>query len=237
MNPLIIFIGILSSLLLVISGLSTQRKRMLMFATGTSALVAVQYLMAHSTLALVICFIGIIRNIVAIMAERYPILDKWFFLAGFLAAHTVAFLLTAKWDDFHIINMFPLFGAYVGTVAVFFKRMAITKAMMIACGAIWLSYEFHSGIYGQMVGESFTLVANSIAFITLLVAARKGIPESAVDNVDTHLIETITSSLPVVQEKIRTRAIPVIRQVTESVSTVTSSISTITSSHQVVRED
>lgn len=237
MNSLVILIGILSSLLLVISGLSTQRRRMLLFATGTSVLVAAQYMMTNSTLALIICFIGIVRNIVAITAERYPILDKWFFLAGFLAAHTAAFLFTAKWDDFHIINMLPLFGAYVGTVAVFFKRMSITKALMIVCGGIWLSYELHTGLYGQMVGESFTLVANSIALVTLLVAARNGIPETAVDNVDTHLIETITSSIPVVQEKIRTKAIPVIRQVTESISTVTTSVNTITSPNRVIRED
>jgi len=237
MNSLVILIGILSSLLLVISGLSTQRRRMLLFATGTSVLVAAQYMMTNSTLALIICFIGIVRNIVAIAAERYPILDKWFFLVGFLVAHTAAFLFTAKWDDFHIINMLPLFGAYVGTVAVFFKRMSITKALMIVCGGIWLSYELHTGLYGQMVGESFTLVANSIALVTLLVAARNGIPETAVDNVDTHLIETITSSIPVVQEKIRTKAIPVIRQVTESISTVTTSVNTITSPNRVIRED
>jgi len=59
-------------------------------------------------------------------------------------------------------------------------------------------------MYGQLVGESLTMVANAIAFFTLLSAARRGIPQEQIEDIDTQIIETITSSIPVIRESVET---------------------------------
>lgn len=58
-------------------------------------------------------------------------------------------------------------------------------------------------LYGQMIGESLTLVANTVALITLIVAARKGIPQRDVEDLDERLLETITQSIPILTGSIR----------------------------------
>ena len=190
---------------------------MLIFAVATSALCVVQYSLTGSILALIICFIGIFRNLTALAAIKWPIFHSWMFLVFFLLMNTGAFFVTAKWDAFNAIDTLPLIGSYLGTVAIFFSKMTITKSFMIACGATWLFYEYHAGIYGQMVGETFTLVANVVALATLMSASRRGVAEQDVDNVDTQIIEVITSSIPVITEKVRTATIPVMTVATASI--------------------
>lgn len=68
-----------------------------------------------------------------------------------------------------------------------------------------------------MVGETFTLVANVVALATLMSASRRGVAEQDVDNVDTQIIEVITSSIPVITEKVRTATIPVMTVATASI--------------------
>lgn len=76
-------------------------------------------------------------------------------------------------------------------------------------------YEFHSKIYGQMIGESLNLIANAVALTTLLVAAKRGIPEAEIEDVDTHIIEVITTSIPAIKthvEKTFTHSMPAVHQ-------------------------
>lgn len=216
MTYLVISIGILSSAALVMSGLSTQRKRMLIFSIITSLLTGIQYSLTESTFALIVCGIGVIRGFTALTALKYPTFGKWYFLALFLASVTAVFILTTNWNTLTFIDTLPLIGSYIGTAALFFKKMIHTKMLLIICGGIWLTYEFHVGIYGQMVGEGFTIIANSIALTSLLIAARRGVPENEVDNVDTHIIDVITTNIPIITDKVRTSSIPVIRTITQS---------------------
>lgn len=216
MNYLIISLGILSSVALVMSGLSTQRKRMLIFSIITSVLTGVQYSLTGSTFALLVCAIGVIRGFTALAALKKPVFGRWYFLVFFLLTVTTLFIITADWDTLTFMDMLPLLGSYIGTAALFFKRMTHTKILLIICGGVWLTYEFHAGIYGQMIGESFTIIANIIALTSLMLAARRGVPENEVENIDTHIIDVITTSIPVIQDKIRTTSIPIIQTITES---------------------
>lgn len=213
MSVLIIALGVVSSATLVLSGLSTQRHRMLIFAGITSAIVAVQYSLTGALAALAICVIGLLRNFTALAALKHSFLNSGWVLASFLILQTAAFSLTTNWGgNVQIVDFLPLIGAYVGTIALFFKRMMVTKVFMIACGGLWMAYEFHTGLYGQMIGETFTLVANIVAFIVLFRASEAGIPETQVDNVDTKILDVITSSIPVIHpesSRVPTQTIPI----------------------------
>lgn len=213
MSVLVIALGVVSSTTLVLSGLSTQRHRMLVFAGITSFLVAIQYSMTGALAALAICVIGLIRNFTALAALKHSFLNSYWVLAAFLTLQTAAFGLTTNWGgNVQIVDFLPLVGAYVGTVALFFKRMMMTKIFMVVCGGLWIAYEFHTGLYGQMIGETFTLAANIMAFIVLLRASKAGIPETQVENVDTKILDVITSSIPVIHQepgRVRTQTIPI----------------------------
>lgn len=190
---------------------------MLIFGIATSFLCAVQYSLNHSTVALVICSIGIVRSISALIGLKHPVFNTWPFLVLFLIAQTVAFVLTADWNNFTVISALPVIGAYLGTVAIFFHRMAITKSFMISSGMVWLTYEFSAGFYTQMLGEGFTLFANTFALVMILRAEKAGASEEELKDIDSQVISTLTGSIPVIAvREALTGAIPVIKVTTDT---------------------
>lgn len=213
MEAAILILGVFSSITLIISALSTGRKRMLIFSMTTSALCLIQYSLNNSTLALIIGCISLVRSLLALISLRYPKFNTWPFLVMFLSAHTAAFLFTADFNNFVFVNALPVVGAYLGTIAIFFKRMAITKGLMIACGMSWLVYEFSAGFYTQMIGETFTLFANAFALIMILKAEKAGMKDDSFEALDTAIIHAVTGSIPVIKAKeALTGSIPVIKQ-------------------------
>jgi hypothetical protein len=100
------------------------------------------------------------------------------------------------------VNMIPLIGGWGAVIAIFFTDMIKTKSLLIALGTMWIIYEFSSGLYGQMIGESLNLVANITALTTLIVARYRGIPESELEDIDTHIIDVITTSIPTITQAI-----------------------------------
>lgn len=217
MAAFILLLGVISSITLIISGLSTNRKRMLLFGIITSALLIVQYSLNHSTVALVVSAISIIRSLSVLTSLKYPILRTWPFLGLFLIAQTVAFIFTANWNHFSLADALPVMGAYLGTIAVFSERMSVTKSFAISGGLVWLAYELSAGFYTQMIGESFTLFANSIALVMILKAERAGVSEEALKDIDTQVIGALTGSIPIITvREALTGSIPVVRVTTDT---------------------
>lgn len=57
-------------------------------------------------------------------------------------------------------------------------------------------------MFGQMIGETLTFVANAVAMTMLILAARRHTPAEDVMDVDTQIISIITTSIPVIQKEI-----------------------------------
>jgi hypothetical protein len=217
MTVLILLLGVLSSITLIISGLSTDRKRMLLFGIATSALLIVQYSLNHSTVALVVCAIGVIRSLSVLTSLKYPVFSTWPFLVIFLVAQTIAFIFTADWNNFTLSDALPVMGAYLGTIAVFSNRMSVTKSLSISSGLVWLAYEFTAGFYTQMIGEGFTLFANTFALIMILKAEKAGASEEELKDIDSQVIDALTGSIPVISvREALTGSIPVVKMTTDT---------------------
>lgn len=190
---------------------------MLLFGIATSALLIVQYSLNHSTVALVVCSIGVIRSISVLTSLKYPVFSTWPFLVVFLLAQTVAFVFTANWNHFTLADALPVMGACLGTIAVFSDRMAVTKSLAISSGLVWLTYELTAGFYTQMIGEGFTLFANSFALVMILRAEKAGVSEEALKDIDSQVIGALTGSIPVIAvREALTGSIPVVKMTTDT---------------------
>lgn len=175
------------------------------------------YALSNSTVALVICSIGVIRSITALIGMKHPVFSTWPFLIVFLSAQTVAFVLTADWNHFVITSALPVIGAYLGTIAVFVQRMALTKILLVASGSIWMLYQFSAGFYTQMIGETFNLLANSYALMMVVKAEKAGATEEELKDIDAQVIGALTGSIPVIAvREALTGAIPVIKVSTDT---------------------
>jgi hypothetical protein len=172
--------------------------------------------MTGAVIGMTICAIGIARNGLLLAGTKYKILNHWGFLVGFLTLSVTAFTLLNDWSQPSIWNTLPLLGAITGTISVFITKVEYTKIGLILTSAIWLVYEYHSAVYGQMLGETLMILGNSVALFVLVKARRQGIPEDEIETVEEQLERAITTSIPVITGKIsqihdtRTRPIPVV---------------------------
>ena len=183
----------------------------------TSLLCAIQYSLNSSTVALVICCIGIVRSVSALIGLKHPVFQTWPFLVLFLVAQGTAFVLTANWDNFVFTEALPVIGAFLGTIGVFAHRMAVTKSLMISSGMVWLTYQLSAGFYTQMFGEGFTLFANTFALVMILKAEKAGATEEDLKDIDAQVIEALTGSMPVIAMKeALTGSMPIVRVTTDT---------------------
>ena len=203
-DTLVLLLGIFSSLTLIISALSVRRKRLLLFGIATNVILAAQYELVGSRVGFAICIVGLVRMVMVLISLRFPHFNHWGFVPVFLALHLTAFVTFNSWSDTTWVDFIPLVGGWAGVVAFYFSKVIYTKAILTVVGGLWLIYEFNMAMYGQLVGESLTMVANAIAFFTLLSAVRRGIPEEQIEDIDTQIIETITSSIPIIRESVET---------------------------------
>jgi hypothetical protein len=195
MNLPVILLGVLSSALMVISALSVHRLRLLCFSLGAGALVAIEYLLVGAWTGLAAVLVGMTWTGLLALAYRYPRAAHPALIPVVIGAHTLMFALLTNFAAFQPVLLVPLVGGVLGTLAVYTRELIYTKALLIGIGVMWLGYEFNSGIYGQMLGESLNLVANTVALCALVGARMRGIPRSAMQDLDTQLIETITGAI------------------------------------------
>lgn len=199
---IVLLLGITSSVTLIISALSVHKQRLLIFGIITGVIVSFQYGLVGAYAGLVVQAIGIIRTLMVVGSVKRPWMNHIAFVPAFIILHTIAWSLVTDWSAFSWVNVIPLLGGWGGTIAVYFKEVINIKALLILLGAMWLFYEFNNQMYSQMIGEGLNLIANSVAFVTLFIALKKGIPEEAIEDLDTQLIETITSSIPVIRDNV-----------------------------------
>lgn len=202
-STIIILLGIVSSTTLVLSALSVHKKRILSLSLVTGSVVGVQYGLAGSWVGLATLTIGLGWTILMLLSERFPALRHWGFIPAFSLLHLSAFIILSNWSTVEPVNFIPLVGGILGLIALYFRKVIYIKSTLIFLGLIWLVYEQHMTLYGQMIGEGLTLVANTAALITLIIAAKKGIPQRDVEDLDEKFLDTITQSIPVLTGSIR----------------------------------
>jgi hypothetical protein len=200
---IVLLIGIAASTTLVFSALSTHKQRLLSFSIATGILVALQYGIVGSHVALAVSLIGITRTVTVLLSHKWNWLNHWISIPIFLTLHTTVFAILNDWNHITLIGFIPLIGAWVGTIAIFFSNLIYTKSLYLFSSSLWFIYEFNFGMYGQMVGEALTFAANTAALTMLVIAARKNIPSEEIPDVDTQIINIITTSIPVIHQEIR----------------------------------
>ncbi len=227
---LTLIFGGLASVLMVIAGLTTHRRKLFTFNLSVNLLTIGQYLLLGSMSAMLVGVIGAARNGFLVAFEhKHPQINSGRMIVLFSGLHILAFTIATGWSS-HALNWYewlPLIGALIGTLAPFFNRMVIMKGLYVLCGVNWLTFELLTGAYGQVIGEVFTLFANSAAIVYLVAQHKKlgNISDDKIEDLGTHIIDVVTTPVNIIRPL--TNAIPVITRpipVKREVSTETGSI-------------
>jgi hypothetical protein len=199
---IVLLLGIAASITLVISALSVHRYRLLIFSVATGIIVSLQYGLVGAYAGLAVTSIGVLRTLMVVGSFKRPWLNHWSFIPVFLILHTIAFCMVTDWSHATWVSFIPLIGGWGGTIVVYFENVVIMKSILIGLGLMWLMYEFNNAMYSQMVGESLNLVSNCVALAILVIAHRRGIPDSEIEDIDTQMIEVITTSIPIIHDQL-----------------------------------
>ena len=140
-----------------------------------------------------------------ILAEKkYPWMNHWYSLVVFLTLYASAFVFTTNFQTIQWYHWLPFFGSFVGTIAIFITNMAVTKSMSMGAGTLWSGYYMFAGMSTQLIGEFFTIGANTLALVMIIRARRAGIADADIRDVDDRLAEALTGSIQVVTGSIKT---------------------------------
>jgi len=194
---LVMLLGIASSTTLIISALSVHRPRLLAFGITTSVIVAVQYALVNSWVALGTLGVGLAWTTLTLLSLKYKWLQHKLFIPLFMSFHVIAFISLSEWGNMSWVNYIPLIGGLGGVIAISFKEVMYTKGFLLGLGSLWFIYQMNVGLYGQMVGEGLTFIANGVALVTLIKAHRLGIRSEDVPDIDTHFLDVITSTISI----------------------------------------
>lgn len=199
---IILTLGVFASVSLIASALSTTKTRLLIFALISAIILVVQFaLTGDALLGMVAVLIGVTRISLVLLSTKIPWLNHWIFIPIFIGLHITAFTYLNDWSHIEIYNFIPVIGGIASTLSYYFKNLIYTKSFLILAGLLWINYEFAVGSYGQLIGETFVIFANSYTLYLLIKAQRTGVP---VEEPITEIIHTITTNIPVIQNKVIT---------------------------------
>lgn len=212
----VMIIGGIASVIMVIAGLTTHRKRLFTLATIISLLSLTQFFILGTYAAMMIGIISATRNFsIAFLEDKFPQLNTVKTAILYCLLHTFAFTLTTNVTSGQtpIYEFLPLAGAVVGTLAPLFNRMIILKTFMVFSGLNWLTFEIIKGAYGQVIGETFTLFANISAIIYLTIQHRKlgNVDDETIEDLSTQIIHVVTTPIDIIKPitEALTRPIPI----------------------------
>jgi len=195
-------LGIVSSLSMVMSAIAIKRGRLLTFSLIANLLCVAQYAFIGSYVGMLMCSVGVIRSLIFLLGEKHAVFNHWLFLFGFISTSVFGFFALNNWSDVSWHSFLPLVGSILSSIAVFFTDVRYTKVTLIATGSVWLTYEFYSGLYTQMIGEGFTVLGNIVALSVLAAGYRKGVPVDQIRSVEEQFGDAVTGAIPVITGKI-----------------------------------
>ena len=70
-------------------------------------------------------------------------------------------------------NLFPLFGAYVYTIATYINSPAVIRRTLWLSSVAWMVYNINAGSAGGVITEVFALISEAVAIIRFDILGKK----------------------------------------------------------------
>lgn len=205
MNPdyvLTLLIGLAATACQIGFSLSTTRFRLLLLSLAAGIGFLFQYLLLAQWVGFFSGLIGIIYTALLALGYRYKVLQSSGLMLAAAAGYLLVFVTVSDFSAFTPFQAIPLVAGIASLVALRSQNVMFTKAVFVAAGVLWLTYELYNGMYTQTIGETFELVGNA-ATLWLLVRASRAtraglhtmpvhiIPQAQQQRLDTALIQVL----------------------------------------------
>ena len=152
-------IAIIASVMMVISGIVKQKKKILFYQTIEVGLAAISYLFLSSMSGLIINIINLIRNILG-YKEKLNLISK-------IILSVLSIILVLYFNSDGIIGLLPLIAIIIYLWCITIKDVVKLKLIIIALMILWTIYDFYVKNYVAFIFDILTTLANIISIISI----------------------------------------------------------------------
>lgn len=199
---LTLIVGLAATACQIGFSLSTTRFRLLLLSLAAGIGFLIQYLLLAQWVGFFSGIIGIAYTALLAAAYRFKVLQSFWLMIIAAAGYVFVFAAVSDFSRFTPFQAIPLVAGVASLIALRSQNVTFTKAVFIAAGVLWLTYEVYNGMYTQIIGEGFELVGNCVTLWLLLRASRATkvglhtvpvhvIPRVEHDRIDTELIQAL----------------------------------------------
>lgn len=165
-------LGFLGSLFFIASCSSVVRRRVLVLGLISSAILITSYFVkADFSTSFLVC-VALTRNALYLVVGG-SVAGRRLVWSGLSAVAIAGWLLTSSGAS--ASTVIPLVGALLMLAAFGSGNMLTLKVATVLNGGLWLSYEWVSGAYTVMIGETVGLVFAAVA-VARLASRRRNAP-------------------------------------------------------------
>ena len=170
-------IGFIALIIVIISFQQKTRKGILLLQCFSTALFTLHFALLGPVgyTGSALNFISGVRSVVYYNKDK-----KWaksiLWPIGFLIIFTaVTFIIAYKnrGDVAWYFNLFPLFGAYVYTIATYINSPKVIRRTLWLSSVAWIIYNINAGSVGGVITEIFALLSNAVAIIRFDILGKK----------------------------------------------------------------
>lgn len=167
-ETLILILGGLASAGFIVANYVLNRKASISLLIAASVILVMQYgpVMGLWGLA-ALNFLFILRN----FSFNIKALEKYYspLLWGWLAILYIVYVLITLFDGgFNLLTSIPLFAIFFNTFALAQKQLLGLKIFLTLNSLTWVVFDIIGGLWGNLVGDMFGVVAGSIAIIRIV---------------------------------------------------------------------
>ena len=152
-------IAIIASVMMVISGIVKQKKKILFYQTIEVGLAAISYLFLNSMSGLIINIINLIRNILG-YKEKLNLISK-------IILSVLSIILVLYFNSDGIIGLLPLIAIIIYLWCITIKDVVKFKLIIIVLMILWTIYDFYVKNYVAFIFDILTILANIISIISI----------------------------------------------------------------------
>ena len=168
-------IGIIALIIVLVSFQQRTRKGILLLQCFSTALFTLHFALIGGYTGSALNFFSGVRSVIYYNKDK-----KWaksiFWPVLFIIIFTAATLIIAFKAGGGIpwwYNLFPLFGAYVYTIATYTDSPKIIRRTLWLSSVAWIIYNLKANSVGGVITEIFALISNAVAILRFDVLGKK----------------------------------------------------------------
>lgn len=165
--------GIGTSISLILLSFAVQRPRIVALVVAVDTFTLIQYLIADSHAAAAVTLISLLYALAMTQAEKHPVLNQPWVLAGVLTVYTATYGLVNR-ENLISWELLILAGALTSILSMALTHQIAVKIIQMVGNVCYTVFSVIIGAYAQLPGQIFCFVLLVASFVYIIAMKQRG---------------------------------------------------------------